>query len=256
MLETELTHFQKQTLDLMWSTQTVAKVNRLYLEGDQAHIVPVERPTRPIDFAVDPHEFALKLHEKNPYDPLSPYYVNLRNLPGHLNVSIAETIAEATRDLDFDYYTGIPNAADAFAQIYGSIRVPQPEYRKLLGKAVTGQGRKIIAHPDTPLGEGGGVLLMDDLITEADTKFEAIEVAEGLDYRVIAIAVLIDRQQGGKELLEAKGYTVRAPILISNAFVHYYRTGRINYSKYSNSMDYLNEARSRTGLAKLELITP
>lgn len=67
--------------------------------------------------------FKLKLHEKNPDAPLSPFYLNLRTKnnptnPGPLTEDDCDSIATALwgivqrNDLDFQAVAGIPHAAD------------------------------------------------------------------------------------------------------------------------------------------------
>lgn len=190
---------------------------------------------------------------KKPDAPLSPYYINLRNLPNNLLTKVAEAIAESTRGINPVLVTGIPNAGDPIAQRYSEISgIPM---LTLLDKAESSTGRKITAFSNAPRGceRWKNVLILDDLITEADTKFEAAETLEHLDYSVAGIAVLVDRQQGGRELLEANGYRVYAPILISKAFEYYYQTKKADWLQYAKSMDYLNQARSSAGLPKIIL---
>lgn len=257
-LESEFTQIQRELLDLLWTTQTEAKVNRRFDNGDGTYrFESVVRPTRPVGFPVHPGEFVLKLHEKKPEAPLSEYYVNLRNLPKTLLTKVAEAIAENTQEIleTTDYCAGIPSAgtpiADEFCLATG---IP---HQKIFGKAEDGSGRKIVAAPHAfqPPTEERRLLIIDDLVTEADTKFEAAEVAKQLGYEVAGIAVLVDRQQGGREQLEAKGYRVFAPLPISEIFKYYYLTERIDQNRYALSMNYLNDARSKSGLPKLALAT-
>lgn len=261
--ETELTLPQQKVLDLMWETSTVAKVGRRFSNEDGTfRFEHISRPTHPIDFAQD-GEFVLKLHEKRPEAPLSPYYINLRNLPDRLLTLVAGSIAASTNPLleegSLDFCAGIPSAGDPIAEKY--LTCTGIPLRQVFGKAESSSGRKIVPalealgkHNELWKDKWNRLLLIDDLVTEAGTKLEAISVAEELGYRVAGIAVLVDRQQGGKEQLEAKGYRVFAPLPISKVFQYYYTEGRINQRLYQNSMDYLNTARKSTGLEELGLM--
>jgi orotate phosphoribosyltransferase len=60
----------------------------------------------------------------------------------------------------------------------------------------------------TPLSKEDNVLLFDDVISEGQTKLEAIKVIEETGAKVKAILVVVDREMGGKELLEKSGYPV------------------------------------------------
>lgn len=119
--ETNFTPTQIALLETLWATETEAKVGRRFENPDGSyrfeHIV---RPTRPIDFAQE-GEFVLKAHERKPDAPLSPYYINLRNLPDDLLTLVAEAIAEATGDLKVNLCTGIPSAGDPIAERFSEI---------------------------------------------------------------------------------------------------------------------------------------
>lgn len=255
--EIELTPTQKEVLNLMWETTTTAPVGRRQdLGNGRYQLYKAERPTRPVDFPAsgfEQEEFALKLHERKIDATLSPYYVNLRNMPDNLLTRVAEAIAEAAH-ISTSVCTGIPSAGDPIAQRFSEITgIPRLH---LFGKAEEVSGRKIVAAQEAPLAitSRRSLLILDDLITEADTKFEAAEVAKNLGYDVVGIAVLVDRQQGGKESLETQGFRVSAPLPISEVFAYYYATGKIDYSRYLKSMDYLNDSRLKADLSKIKLL--
>ena len=54
--------------------------------------------------------------------------------------------------------------------------------------------------------KGERVAVLDDVITTGDSKLEAIAPLEELGLQVEDIVVLIDREQGGREYLEERGY--------------------------------------------------
>lgn len=255
-LEPKFTQTQTELLDLLWETTVMGKAGRRTFDAD-GNFVPVydHRPMRPIDFARE-DEFVLKLHEKNPYAPLSPYFINLREMPKDLLTKVAEAIAEETRDIHdtIDVCAGIPSAGTPIAGKFClTTGIP---VLTIFDKATDGSGRKIIASRyAAPYNNKQKLLILDDLVTEADTKFEAAEVATSLDYEVTGIAVLVDRQQGGREQLEAKGFRVFAPLPISEIFKYYFLTERIDRNRYIFSMNYLNDARSKSGLPRLALAT-
>lgn len=259
-VEAFFTPTQREVLDLIWSTQTEAKVGRrsdVDLQNsdpfNRYRFEHVVRPTRPIDFPVHPGEFVLKLHERKPDALLSKYYVNLRHLPDDLLTKVAEAIAEGTQGITVECCTGIPNAGDPIAKKYSEITgIP---LLTIFGKAEAGSNRKIVAAPDVPAGNDRRLLLLDDLITEADTKFEAATAAQDLGYHIVAIGVLVDRQQGGVDQLREQGFSVVTSLPISKAFEYYYLNGNTDYNRYLESMDYLNNARQSAGLAALELLS-
>lgn len=192
--------------------------------------------------------FKLKLHEKNPGAPLSPIYINLRRPDdgGPLTDDDVEVIGQelfATVQrvaVDFDLVAGIPRAGEPFAKVVSRLsRKPLV----ILGKKVEGDLRKIDSVIEGEYRPGQRVLLIDDLITQADTKKEAIGVCEGVKLVVAGVAVLVDRQQGGAEELEMAGYNVYASFPLSVLLDYYVRTGKISQAKCVEVMAYITTNR-------------
>lgn len=158
------------------------------------------RPNNP-----DGKGFRLKLHERNLQAPLSPYFLNLR-VPengGPLTQEIVDEIGRmfygfARMDtLRFDHVVGIPRAGEPFAVAFSrapSSGAPIPLLR--MGKEGGASGRRVKG----VFGEfsaGDSVLILDDLITQADTKVEAIREAQNVGLIPENLIVLVDREQGG-----------------------------------------------------------
>jgi uridine monophosphate synthetase len=62
---------------------------------------------------------------------------------------------------------------------------------------------------------GDRVLVLDDLITTGGSKLAAIEPLAAAGLEVQDVVVLIDREQGGREELEAAGYRLHAVLRLS-----------------------------------------
>jgi orotate phosphoribosyltransferase len=81
----------------------------------------------------------------------------------------------------------------------------------------------ITRYVDGKLNDGDRCILVDDLITTAESKIEAKELIElearrlGIKVDVIGVCVLLDREQGGKETLEENGLTLISLATISEA---------------------------------------
>lgn len=242
-LETRLTPIQQEVLDLMWTTKTKAKVRRRFTNLDDSfRFEDVVRLTRPIDFAQE-GEFVLKLHEKKPNAPLSPSYVNLRNLSRPLLAKVAQAMVDAT-PIDVYCCTGIPNAGDPIAKKYAEIN--QCFHVDIFTKSETSDGRKIVVTPGA-INAGAffkSILLVDDVITRGETKLEAIKAAESLGYKVLGVAVLVDREQGGRQQLAANGYKLFTPFTISSIFEYYRSTDRIDQAKYDQCLAYLQTSQN------------
>ena len=71
-----------------------------------------------------------------------------------------------------------------------------------------GRGRQIEGNfPDG----GGPVVVVDDVITTGGSTLKAIDAIEAAGGKPVLCVVLVDRQEGGREAIEARGVPV-API--------------------------------------------
>ncbi|HEX6797708.1 MAG TPA: hypothetical protein VF116_08345 [Ktedonobacterales bacterium] len=170
--------------------------------------------------------FRLKLHETQPDAPLSPIYVDLRVLqsyPDALDAAIAALRELIARDrLQFARYAGIPLAATPLTAVLShATRVPMitPREPKTHGAGGTINGAY------TP---GETVLPIDDVVSHADSKLDAIRVLEAAGLVVRDVAVLVDREQGGPQQLAAEGYSLHAAVRLSQLLDHWRSTGGID----------------------------
>jgi len=88
------------------------------------------------------------------------------------------------------------------------------------------------------------VLVLDDLVTEADTKLEAIAALEEAGLRVSALIVLLDREQGGSEELARRGYALHSIFTLSGLLYFYLQEGVLGLSKYDEVKAYLEASRT------------
>lgn len=187
--------------------------------------------------------FKLKLHEKNPDAPLSPIYITLRRPPdGPLTEEDVEAIGQELYNLVvqkkilFDLVTGIPRAGEPFAEVVSQFS-GRPVLK--LGKKVEGDKRKIDSVVSGEYRPGQLVLLIDDLITQADTKREAISVCENAGLTVAAVVVLVDREQGGSEDLGKAGYNLYSVFPLFLLLDYYVVTAKIDLIKRNEVMAYI-----------------
>lgn len=181
--------------------------------------------------------FRLKLHEKNPEAPLSPYYVDLRVLPRHPQVmkDVAKAYAELAQDVNYDVCMGIPEAGNPLATAF-SLETGKPQIY-LRKQEKTGHG--IAGSFMTPINDDETVLLIDDLVTKADSKIETIDVLKSSGLEVHDIVVLVDREQGGAKQLNEAGYQLHAALRFSKLLDFYNRIGKIDQAKYQEARAYL-----------------
>lgn len=137
----------------------------------------------------------------------SPIYVDLRLL-----VSSPEALALAAsaygnllNDLVFDRlaaipYAGLPLGTAVALQTRSPLIYPRKEV-KAYGTKRAIEGRY---HP------GETVVVLDDLISSGDSKLEAVKPLQSAGLEVNDVVVLIDREGGGREELEGRGYNVHS----------------------------------------------
>ena len=236
-----MTESQKKLADLLISTKTHAKVRRRKQNPDGSYeFYYVIRDTSPVDFRIDPSEFAFVHHEKHPEAPLSPNIVNLRNLPDTLNKKIAKIMAEMPLKQTPDFCTGIPNAAIPFAKEFA--KLSKISYATIFEKDDKPGSPRILPAKDAPKDEGKTILIIDDVITKAESKFRSFKVAEQLGYKVMGLIVLVDRGEGGKERIEQAGYQFYAPFTLSGLLDYYLEKGNITQKLYNESVEYLKNS--------------
>jgi orotate phosphoribosyltransferase len=71
------------------------------------------------------------------------------------------------------------------------------------------------------VGKGDRVLIVEDVITTGGSTLKAIKRAEKCGLRVQGVLVFIDRQEGGREKVEAMGLPVRSLLTKEEIFTTY-----------------------------------
>jgi orotate phosphoribosyltransferase len=179
--------------------------------------------------------FRLKLHEERPDAPLSPIYIDLRLLRSHpdqMDVAVAAYRA-LLHECAFDLLADVPMAATPFVAIISHLtRVPMITPRQ---PKTHGSGASI----DGVYQPGQTAVVIDDLVTGADSKLEAIRVLEAGGLRVRDVVVLVDREQGGREQLAQAGYTLHAAVRFSDLLDIYRRSGVIDDETFARIADYM-----------------
>jgi uridine monophosphate synthetase len=183
--------------------------------------------------------FRLALHEKTPDAPLSPVYVNLRLLQSFPEVmaNVVNVYRGLARDLQFDVLAGIPEAATPIAAVWSHLaKVPMITPRQPKSH---GLGAKI----DGVYKSGQVALAIDDLITGAHSKLDAIAVLKGKSLFVNDVVVLIDREQGGQQELLAAGINLHAAFTLKELLAFYRERELMLEAMFEEIMAYLAAAK-------------
>jgi uridine monophosphate synthetase len=178
----------------------------------------------------------LKLHESNPNAPLSPFYIDLRKLQSHIDTKLkaVSALVDLIKNIKHDYIAGIPLAAVAIASSLAD-KIDKPQITPRMDKKTHGEIRAI----DGDYKKGKTVLLVDDLVTNADSKLEAIKILEDNGLVVKDIAVIFDREQGGADQLLKKGYMLHSILKIKSTLKFYAEMGKITSVQLERVLNYL-----------------
>jgi orotate phosphoribosyltransferase len=202
---------------------------------------------------------------KNPKLSPSPVYMDLRTAdnpkPGPLGALEIEMIAREMfrvvkeNGIEYDFVCGVPNAGEPIAEAFRGL-VPNRAKRKgVLRK--TGEGdNRVVSDFKTSRGFWAGlkeffcakgdacrVLILDDVVSGADSKLEAIKAVKGAGYEVAGLAIAIDRGQGGAEYLEKLGYKVFYWKKLSELLGFYYLLGAISWHQRAEILKYIERTR-------------
>ena len=90
---------------------------------------------------------------------------------------------------------------------------------------------------------GERVVLIDDIITDGASKLEAIQPLEEAGLVVKDLVILIDREQGGRELLAARGYALHSVLTISQCFDEGEAAGLAPADRVRRSREFLKATR-------------
>lgn len=142
----------------------------------------------------------------------SPFYVDLRPLASE--PKILKNLANYLLDMlpldNFDVICGVPYAALPMATAMSlESYIPLIIKRK---EAKTYGTKKML---EGIYKKGDNCLLVEDVVTSGKSLIETIDEVESEGLNVSDIIVVLDRQQGGKEKLEARGYNVHTLFTIT-----------------------------------------
>jgi uridine monophosphate synthetase len=180
--------------------------------------------------------FKLKLHDLNPTAPLSPFYINLRivrSFPRLLD-AVTDVYAQLLSSFQFDVLADVPTAVTPIVAVL-SYKSGIPMISPRLDEKTHGIANEI----DGAYSPGQKVVILDDVITLAESKLRAVEVLEKCGLMVQGIVVLIDRAQGGVEEMRRRGYNCSYAFTINELLACFLEAGKLDQDTYNRCADYL-----------------
>lgn len=199
--------------------------------------------------------FRLKIHDTEPDRPLSPIFLQIRTKQhsshgeGPLGENEVSLIGEEFHGLfdqagvEYDHVAGIPRAgvplADAVAE--AGEEHGRSSSKLVMHKAgeVADGSRQITDQVDGDYESGDAAQLVDDLITHAKTKLEAIQALRNNGLTVDALAVVVDREQGGVQEMSRAGVETLAIFTLTQLLDLYLDEERISPEMHRKINDYL-----------------
>ncbi len=143
---------------------------------------------------------------------MSPVYVDFRVLvsyPDLLKV-VAKKMVDMVRPVQFDRIAGLPYAGLPIAvamSLDGGLPMIYPR------KEAKDHGTARLIEGE--YNEGDRVLIIDDVITDGAAKIEAIKPLALVGIEVKDVAIILDREQGGAEILATLGCKLHALTTLS-----------------------------------------
>jgi uridine monophosphate synthetase len=171
---------------------------------------------------------------------LSPFYVDLRVIISHPPIlrAIAQRILDLLAPLTFQRIAGIPYAGLPIATAVSLAGNLPMIYAR---KEAKDYGTKRVIEGRCEPGEI--VVLIDDVITDGASKFEAAEPLAQAGLVVKDFAIFLDREQGGADRLRDKGYTLHSALRISAVLGHLRDAGRLSPDQFARCLDFIAAVR-------------
>lgn len=167
----------------------------------------------------------------------SRIYIDLRVL-----VSFPDALRQATDayrtlldDLPFDLLVATPLAGLPIGTALCLAMDKPLIYPRKTAKSY-GTGKQI----EGRYAVGQTAVVVDDLITSGDSILETIATIKAAGLKVGDAAVLIDREQGGRQTLEAEGYRLHAVARLTDLLGILLEHDRLDHNQYDEILSSLN----------------
>ena len=171
---------------------------------------------------------------------ISPIYIDLRLLVSFpkLLERVGRAYLSILEGLSFERLAGLPYAALPIATVISLMGEWPLIYPRKEAKTY---GTK--AEIEGVFEEGDRVVVIDDLATTGESKFELIEKLTSAGMTVKDIVVLIDRQSGAREALSNSGYTLHAVTTLTGLLDYYEEYKKVAAEKILSVREFLKTNR-------------
>ena len=169
---------------------------------------------------------------------MSPVYVDFRGLISHPQTlrKVAQAMVERLKEIRFDRIAGIPYAGlpiGVAVSLEGNLPLIYP--RKEAKEYGTG---KLIEGKFNP---GETVVVLDDVITDGASKIEALEPLQAAGLRVEDVLIILDREQGGAQILADHELRLHSLMTLSGALRALAEAGKIEPEMVGKVQSFIAE---------------
>lgn len=168
---------------------------------------------------------------------MSPFYIDMRivqSFPEALH-DITAIYAELLKDLPQNIkLAGIPEAGIPLATAVG-YETHRPLIQPRAKVKAHGRG-KLIEGDWKP---GDKVAIIDDLVTKGDSKVEAIEQFKACELEIAGFYLLLDREMGGKRLVQDAGYEIEIAMTITEVVDILLSEGKLEKTRYDEIVEFI-----------------
>ena len=137
---------------------------------------------------------------------VSPFYIDLRPIVSYPDIlkKLSDLLVEELSNIsNYDYICGVPYSGLSFASAASIANdIPMLIKRKERKKYGT---KRLVEGSQQP---GDHIVLIEDVVSSGASLLETIEDLKAEQLDIAGILVVIDRQQGGTDLLKAEGFQV------------------------------------------------
>ena len=168
---------------------------------------------------------------------VSPIYLDLRLLASypHALRQVAAAYATILQRLEFDLLAAMPLAGLPIGTAV-SLQTNQPLIYPRQALKAYGTGKQI----EGTWRAGQRVVALDDLITSGDSLLQGIAILQDVGLQISDVVVLVDRQQGGREMLLEQGYTLHSAVTLSQMLDTLVKTEHITDRQRAQVLQALN----------------